>query len=318
MSSHSQVMSRLWGALEHAGLSAQVTVDPGTAGVASPMRLAIEWAGFTVTAPWGPCYAKVLHDDMRELIDVQHVAQATRQAAACQVTPDVRLVDVAAGVLLLDALPATEWRGARLDELMQPERLRAVWALKKRLQAGASPGFSRSPLRDIQRVLALCARDGVALPADHAWIGTCIDLAWTAVQSHPAAAVPLHGDGVASNVMIGPGGALQLIDFDYGGEFDPWYDVAVSLNELYAFEPQWRDGIRAWAGECQDRDYARCRLYALIDDWYWTLWGLWVGATSSRPLEFSKVGQWTLLRCRQSLCDPRFESWLRQVEEARA
>ena len=150
---------------------------------------------------------------------------------------------------------------------------------------------------------------------DHAWVSTCIDLAWTALQFTASPSVPLHGDGVASNVLIGPDGALQLIDFDYGGCFDPWYDVAISLNELYSFEAQWREGITVWAGHCRESDYARCRLYALINDWYWTLWGLWVGATSVRALEFSKVGQWTLLRCRLCLQDPRFEGWLRQVQE---
>jgi len=315
MPSRSQAMSRLLGALEAAGLSAKVVIEEGTAGIASPVRLATEWAGFTVTAPWGQCYAKVLHDDMRALIDIERTARATQLAADCDVTPGVRLVDAAAGVLLLDALPANEWRWARLDELMQPQRLQALWALKKQLHAGTSPGFTRSPLQDIQHLRELCARDGVVLPVDHAWVSTCIDLAWTALQFTASPSVPLHGDGVASNVLIGPDGALQLIDFDYGGCFDPWYDVAISLNELYSFEAQWREGITVWAGHCRESDYARCRLYALINDWYWTLWGLWVGATSVRALEFSKVGQWTLLRCRLCLQDPRFEGWLRQVQE---
>lgn len=318
MSNRTDALSRLMGALESAGLSAHVEVTDGTAGIASPIRLATEWTGFHLTAPWGRCYAKVLHDDMRALIDIERTGRATQLAADCDVTPGVRLVDVAAGVLLLDALPAHEWRWARLDELLQPQRLQALWALKRQLHVGTSPGFNRSPLQDIQHLRELCSRDGVGLPGDHGWIETCIDLAWTALQLSPGTCVPLHGDGLASNVMIGPGGAPQLIDFDYAGCFDPWYDVAVSLNELYAFESQWRDGIKAWAGECRECDYARCRLYALINDWYWTLWGLWVGATSARPLEFSKVGQWTLLRCRQSLQDPRFESWLRQVQEGQA
>ncbi|MGY2295066.1 phosphotransferase [Pseudomonas yamanorum] len=318
MSSRLQAKSRLLGALEAAGLSAHVVIEEGTAGIASPVRLATEWTGYTVTAPWGRCYAKVLHDDMRALIDIERTARATQLAADCDVTPGVRLVDAAAGVLLLDALPANEWRWARLDELMQPQRLQALWALKKQLHAGTTPGFTRSPLQDIQHLRELCVRYSVALPIDHAWISTCIDLAWTSLQLSASDSVPLHGDGVASNVMIGPDGALQLIDFDYAGCGDPWYDVAISLNELYVFESDWREGIHAWAGECREGDYARCRLYALINDWYWTLWGLWVGATSARPLEFSKVGQWTLLRCRQSLQDPRFEGWLRQVQEGQA
>lgn len=305
--------SRLLDALRAAGFPADVELQLGTAGVASPIRLATEWAGFFVSSCKGQHYAKVLHADMAPLIDIQRSAQASQCAADSGAAPALILADVAHGVLLFEALPTPDWRWARLDELTSAPRLQALWALKKHVHAGPAPDFARSPMADLQTLRDLCRRDGVSLPPDHAWIDTCIDLAWHALQQCPHPSVPLHGDGVASNVMLGPGGELRLLDFDYGGCFDPWYDVAITLNELFAFEGQWRAGISAWAGECREVDYARCRLYALINDWYWTLWGLWCGATSLRGLEFSKVGQWTLLRCRQGIQDARFESWLRQV-----
>lgn len=306
-------LSRLHAALESAGLGADVQIAAGTPGVASPIRVATEWAGFRVSSAKGEYYAKVLHTDMAALIDIERSAQACSCAADSGVTPALVHADVTNAVLVFQALPA-DWRWARLDELTSMPRLQALWALKKQLHAGPAPDFLRSPMDDLQKLRALCTQNAVSLPQGHAWIDTCIDLAWQALQRQPGARVPVHGDGVASDVMIGPGGELRLIDFDYGGCFDPWYDVAITLNELYPFEDQWRAGIQAWAGQCQEADYARCRLYALINDWYWTLWGLWAGATSGRGLEFFKVGQWTLLRCRQSLQDARFESWLRQVQ----
>ncbi|UZJ58703.1 aminoglycoside phosphotransferase family protein [Pseudomonas sp. KU26590] len=309
---------RLLDALSAAGFPADSQISAGTAGVASPIRVATEWAGYRVSSALGTWYAKVLHADMAPLIDVARSAQASACAAATGAAPALKSADVANGVLLFEALPAPQWRWARLDELTSPLRLQALWALKKQVHAGPTPDFARSPMADLQKLRALCLRDGVSLPPDHAWIDTCIDLAWEALQQHPGQSVPLHGDGLASDVMVGPAGELRLIDFDYGGCFDPWYDVAITLNELYPFESQWREGIIAWAGQCRESDYARCRFYALINDWYWTLWGLWVGATSTRNLEFSKVGQWTLLRCRQTIQDARFESWLRQVQEGQA
>lgn len=310
--------SRLLSALGAAGFPADVHISPGTAGVASPIRVATEWTGFFVSSSRGRHYAKVLHADMAALIDIQRSARASRGAAESGAAPALILADVAQGVLLFEALPAPDWRWARLDELTSAPRLRALWALKKQVHSGPAPGFARSPMADLQQLRGLCLRDGVTLPPDHAWIDTCIDLAWHALQQQPHESVPLHGDGVACDVMVGPEGDLRLIDFDYGGCFDPWYDVAITLNELFAFERQWREGISLWAGQCGEEDYARCRLYALINDWYWTLWGLWSGATSVRGLEFSKVGQWTLLRCRQGIQDARFESWLRQVHGGEA
>jgi thiamine kinase-like enzyme len=307
-------LPRLQSALNDAGFGQDVKVVMGTQGVASPTRLATEWAGYRVTDGADAYYAKVLHADMAELINVEQSAEASKCAAASGSAPGLRWVDVASGVLIFEDLPSPGWRGARLDELLVPGRLQALWALKKQLHAGPDPGFVRSPMADIQKLNALRDRDDVAAVQDHDWIDQCVAMAWQALQTRPALSVPVHGDGLACNVMVSAQGHLQLIDFDYGGCMDPWYDVATTLNELYPFESQWRKGIAAWAGQCSEFDYAVCRLYALISDWYWTLWGQWSGATSSRQLEFSKVGQWTLLRCRQTVRDPRFEGWLRHVE----
>jgi len=214
---------------------------------------------------------------------------------------------------VFEALPAGEWRWARVHELLSGERLEALFSLKRAVHQGAVSGFQRSPADDIRHLLWLCQRDAVQLPLDTDWINACVDMAWSALAASGWNSCSIHGDGVASNVMLGPGGQLRLVDFDRGGAFDPWYDVATTLNELYQLEDEWRLGLEIWAGCCTEPDYARCRLYALIDDWLWTLWGLWAGTTSSRSVEFSKVGQWTLLRTREALRDHRFEHWLRQV-----
>jgi hypothetical protein len=307
-------MARLLHALRAAGLDADAQIEEGQGGVASPSRLATEWAGYQVHSAAGAYYAKVLHDDMHDLLDVQRCAQASLSAGLSGAAPALIASDVAGGVLVFQALPRSRWRGARLDDLLAPGRLEALWALKRQVHAGPAVDFQRSPMADIQRLRALCQRDQVPLPAEYPWLNRCIDMAWEALLMRSFTPVPGHGDGVASNLMVDSDGQLQLIDFDYGGAMDPWYDVAITLNELYPFESQWRQGIQAWAGECRESDYALCRLYALLNDWYWTLWGLWAGATSRRPLEFSKLGQWNLLRCRQSAQDPRLESWLRQVQ----
>ncbi|ACD14494.1 MULTISPECIES: aminoglycoside phosphotransferase family protein [Burkholderiaceae] len=309
----SSEQARLIEALADTDLTALEYSCSGLGGVASPMRLRTEWAGFLVqTGDGEKRYAKVLYDDMRPLIDVEQTVLASRAAALTGVTPALYLADVERGVLLFDALPDDAWRWARVDDLTAPDRLERLWDLKRKVHCGPDPGFHRSFVADIARLRALCDRDAVVLPSGHEWLDECVEMASSALESgRDTTPVPLHGDGAASNVMVGPDDTLALVDFDRGGTGDAWYDVAVVLNELYQFEPQWRDGIRFWSGQCEEADYARCRLYAFVDDWYWTLWGLWLGTTSSRRLEFTKLSQWTLQRCRQTIRDPRFEGWLR-------
>ncbi|KOP53875.1 MULTISPECIES: aminoglycoside phosphotransferase family protein [Pseudomonas syringae group] len=317
MSYGDDLTARLLGALATVGFDTNPEVELIVQGVASPSRLATEWAGFRVTAAGGSCYAKVLHADMAPLIDFQRAAQASECAGRTGAAPRLLGADKTGGVLIFEDL-GTSWRAARLDDLLAPGLLDALWALKRRVHAGPAPDYAWSPMADIERLRVRCRQDGVVLPAEHQWIDRCVDMVWLALQQRQVRVAPVHGDGVVSNVMVSSEGELRLVDFDYGGCMDPWYDVAITLNELYSFENQWREGIRAWAGECLEVDYAVCRLYALINDWYWTLWGFWSGTTSARQLEFSKVGQWTLLRCRQCVQDPRLEGWMRQVQEGKA
>lgn len=305
-------LQRLQAALAAAGLEAE-SISPGTAGVASPTRLACEWAGFQVRAEGGDFYAKVLFDDMRPLVDFNHSAEATRCAGEAGASPRLALADPAHGVLLLEALPASEWRWAKLDALQPEARLHSLLALKRSVHNGPAPAFAHNPMAGIEALRGLCRDAAVLLPEGAAWLDECADLAWAALHGSQGAPRPLHGDGLAANVMVNRDGAMRLLDFDRAGCGDPWYDLAVTLNELYPFEPQWRAAIAHWSTAPHPADYARCRLYALLDDWYWTLWGLWAGVASRRPLEFSKVGQWTLLRCHLAVQDPRFENWLRQV-----
>lgn len=317
MSYAQSLNTRLLGALASYGCDSEPHVEPVTQGVASPSRLSTEWAGFRVSFGESRCYAKVLYADMTPVIDFVSAAQASQCAGLSVAAPRLLSGDEQSGVLIFEDL-GPQWRTARLDDLLVPGRLDALWALKRQVHAGPVPDFTRSPMTDIERLRALCKRDGVALPAEQQWIDRCVDMVWQTLQKRQLRSVPVHGDGVASNVMVSGDGRLRLVDFDYGGCMDPWYDVAITLNELYSFESEWRAGISAWAGQCLEVDYAVCRLYALINDWYWTLWGFWSGSISARQLEFSKVGQWTLLRCRQCVQDPRLEGWMRQIQEGRA
>ncbi|MGI4982101.1 MAG: phosphotransferase [Janthinobacterium lividum] len=313
MSADAPPEALLQAALRDAGIAADPTWTPGPGAVASPMRLATEWHGFHGRDDALGLYAKVLRGEARELVDFDTSAQASRCAGETGASPRVVLADAARGVLVFEALPTTRWRWARIDDLSAPSRLTALWDAKRAVQEGPKPTFERSLRVDVERVSALCLRDGAALPADAAAIGAQVRRACDALRRTQGPAVPVHGDGVASNVMIDAHGQLRLIDFDRGGLGDPWYDVGIALNELYQFENEWRHGVVLWQGRCDDAHYARCRLYALVDDWIWTLSAFWMSVHAAPGVDFTKLAQWTLLRCRQSLSEGRFDAWLQHL-----
>ncbi|WP_345830326.1 phosphotransferase (plasmid) [Pantoea sp. BRR-3P] len=309
------MMGRLEQALARWQPSQRVVIAPGTAGVASPHRLATEWAGFYVTASETRYYAKVLFDDQKSLIDLQRTTEISRQAGELGIAPALCHVDADLGVLIFAAL-AADYRWAKLETFRDPRHFNALTRTLDKLHHAGLPLPSQQRQQDMLQLRQHIARQNVVLPDELLWLGECVDLAWQALNAVPYQPVLIHGDNIASNWMINSKGDWQMLDFDYAAQGDAWHDIATLIHEQLPTDDRWRDAIRAWRGACSEADVARCRLYALVDDYHWTLWGMLNGSISSRGLEFAKLGQWMLLRCRQSASDPRFERWLTLTAEA--
>ncbi len=287
--------------------------EAATVAVASPVRRAVDWAGFRLEGGAAPVWAKVLQPDMAESLSFDLALAAGRQAGEAGLAPKVLGADAATGVIFYEALDAP-WTWARIKDLIAPARLEALLALKKRVHATAPLAHDRDVFDEVSELLRRCRHHGVALPEDVAWMEENLRHAALALQAAGRDSRPGHGDGAASNVMCGPQGALRLVDFDAAGNMDPLFDLATTLVEVCEFDDEWERGVEIFVGRPDRQVLARCRLYAIADDLRWGLWGLLAGACSPRKdVEFFKYGQWRLLRGRGSLHDHRFELWLRQV-----
>ncbi|MCW0182367.1 MAG: phosphotransferase [Zavarzinia sp.] len=295
-----------------ADLAARLGV-PDTRPVASPLRLATDWDGQRLETASGPCFVKKLRAGQGAVIDVAAVAEASALAGAIGIAPRLLAADADRGLLVFEALDEADWHWSCIDDLID-ERLSPLLGAMKAFHAAGTLSVRRDIFADIAALRALAAGAGANLPHDAVWLGQCVDLIGIAMAAAGSDAVPVRADGAASNVLRGRDGGVLLVDFDRAGMGDPWLDVAVVLNELFQFEEEWQAALELWAGRCHHAEYARVRLYAMADDMYWGLWGLWNAALHrGQGIEFFKYGQWRLLRLRQSLSDARFETWLRRV-----
>jgi hypothetical protein len=295
----------------HAGL----TWRPGVAAVASPMCQAVDWSNWVVTSADTPeaLFLKILAPEMRGLVDPVAAHAGAVAAAQTGVGPAVRFFLAREAALGLAYLPSP-WRGARLDDLQRPDVLAATIAAKQALRR--SPALPRrwDVFERIRFCMGQATAAGAALPADMpALLAQAQDIE-RAIDAAGVDRLPCHNDGQASNILLGPDGRVLLVDFDCAGEADPYYDLAVLLNEAHGFEAGWRLGIEMHDGLCTPSLLNRCRAYGVADDLLWGLWGLLMSTTSPRrDLEFLKYGEWRLLRCRMALREPGFADRLHRL-----
>lgn len=285
-------------------LAAAPVASPTHRGVASDcLRVALDGEA--------DVFLKIRHADMAD--DLTPVAvQAAERAGALRIGPAVRIV--ADGVLGLDFLP-DPWRYARVGDLQDTATLAAVLAALRRLQGEGPLGVSFCPFDRIAALARQAAAVGAPLPEGTADLIAAAALIGEAMRASGIDLAPCRNDGIASNVMLGGAGGdhgIRLVDFDLAGDADPWFEVGALINEVCRFEDGRRAAVEAYAGACDPRRLARCRLYGAVDDVMWGLWGIVRAVTSPRGgIEFFKYGQWRLFHARTTTGAWDFEAWLR-------
>jgi hypothetical protein len=290
------------------GAKAGLSMRPGVPAIASPMWQAVEWSNWIVTSDEGPqaLFLKVLEPDLAGLFDVEAAHAGAIAGAAAGVAPAVEFFsaqDQAIGFAYL----AAPWRSAWLDDLQKPCVMAGAIAAKKAFRQSAPLTRLWDVFAEVEAWVARATASGTALPSDMPALLDAVREAGKAIDAAGKDLAPCHNDGQASNLLLGPEGEVWLCDFDCAGQADPIYDLAVLLNEAYAFEADWRQGIEMQDGACHDSVLNRCRIYGLADDLLWGLAGLVLSHTSPRRgLEFLKYGEWRLLRARMALRDPGF------------
>lgn len=295
--------------------AATVTYALAAAPVASPSYQAVESASFDVAPDGGDAnlFLRLGNDEVAELVDDVVAFVAAKRLHTLGLSPEP-LAHVKEARAILFARLGDGWRTAKIDDLMGSAAVARLVAMQTAIAAGPAFGRPWSVFDGIDQLWAMVSATNAALPGDAEWM-----MAWmTPIRQAIAAAgvdlKPAHGDPHSSNVMLGPDGAMQLVDFDMAGDIDPYYQLGVQMNELYQFESQMKPLLEMHDGSFSARAFSRCRLYAAADDLYWALRSLLQNARSQLlGVEFLKYAGWRFLRCRMLLGLPGFEERLRSL-----
>jgi thiamine kinase-like enzyme len=279
--------------------------------VISPVHRGVESALWLLRDPGTPDRVlKALRPDIRAEFDARSAVTAARAAGEAGVGPQVLWADETAGALLMEHL-GEGWRTATLADLQDAGTHAAVIAAAGRLHEVSADLRRHDVFAEIRDLQARATAAGVSLPSDTWWLADCAARVEAALAGRELPQVLCRNDGVSSNIMLGPGGSVRLLDYDRAGLNDPLYDVGVLLTETCAFETE----IAARAPHGLDQAALdRCILYGAMDDLMWALWSALQAVRSPRVhVEFRKYAEWRFLRCRTTLLDRRFEERLRRV-----
>jgi thiamine kinase-like enzyme len=193
-----------------------------------------------------------------------------------------------------------------------PEIARALRAFHE--HAPALP--TRFDVPAIARDYLQLARDRHATVPQRAWdaarLAERIAEAVSANGEHHL--VPCHDDLLGANILVEETGRIWLVDWEYAGMGDRYFDLGnLSINNAFTEQDDRALLAAYWDAPCTDRRFAALRLMRVMSDVREALWGVVQAAISELDFDFAAYAEQHLARLRASTADPRFESWLRDA-----
>nr|WP_309501427.1 phosphotransferase [uncultured Roseovarius sp.] len=264
--------------------------------LASPAWRGVEADIWRAQAGGASVIVKHYHPDVTAYVDIPAAIHATGCAGDLGLGPQVLAKWSGDGMFAMADL-GEGWRAGGLHLATDAKMRAGVISVKKAFQAGARLNKSACIFDEIERLYAATQQENAPLHRDAATFMEFFARARQKIDACGRDTAPCHRDGNTANLMIGPDGAVQLIDFDLAANCDPFEDVGCYLVEFFESDTEARPGFEEWHGRFDEGLFQRAMLYGMADDMRWGLIGALMAATSPRTsLEFSKYAAWRFLR----------------------
>lgn len=243
---------------------------------------------FVVTDDRGSYVARFGGDIWVHGISQVSVQNAMRAASEIGVTP--RLVHAEPGLVVTEFI---EGRALVAEDLGNEAILEGWVARLRELHTGGHAvqgALSFFPAFQVCRhYLRYCRENGG--PALDGFDGIVDRLE---ARVGPYVPVFTHNDVVPQNTMVDTAGRVHLVDWDYGGFGNPWFDVAGLATNADATPAQEERIIELYAGRVTEAARERFRLFKVAVNLREYLWGLVQDLSSALDQEIVSAGMATL------------------------
>ena len=194
-----------------------------------------------------------------------------------------------------------------------PDRLRQVVDVIRTYHDKATFSNDTSVFPMIRRYLAMAADVGATFPDD--WpriiaIGEEIEQAMRRDEPRPTAC---HNDLLSENFIIDGAGKMWLIDWEYGGTNDPYFDLGDFCVEHPLTRDEERLIITRYCGEMREHRFHRMLLHKIVADLWWSIWAFIQERVSQLDFDYRAYGNDRLDRLRANAADPDYPTWITTV-----
>jgi thiamine kinase-like enzyme len=165
----------------------------------------------------------------------------------------------------------------------------------------------------IRRYLEMAHDVEAPLPEEMGEMLALCDRIEEAMLRDAPAPVACHNDLLSENFILDRDGKMWLIDWEYGGMTDPYFDLGDFCVEHPLSDEEERFIIARYCGEMQEHRYARMMLHKLVADLWWSIWAMIQVRLSKIDFDFLAYGLGRIARFHVNAGKPDLATWLATV-----
>jgi thiamine kinase-like enzyme len=191
-----------------------------------------------------------------------------------------------------------------------PDRLKQVVETVKVFHDGAVFGH-KIKLFDMLRKYTKIARDiDAPMPPELESLLLAMEDIETATARNPVPDVACHNDLLSENFIVDADGKMWIIDWEYGGMTDPFFDLGDFVMEHPFTREEERLIAATYCGGMDERLFGRMMLYKSVSGVWWGVWAMIQHTVSKIDFDYMEWGMERMARAQSVVDDPDYQKWL--------
>ena len=154
---------------------------------------------------------------------------------------------------------------------------------------------------------------GAPRPSETDWMMAQSARIEEAMKRDAPAFTACHNDLLSENFILTPEGKMWVIDWEYGGMTDPYFDLGDFCVETPLTEVEEKAILEQYCRGWDEHRYARMMLHKLVADYWWSIWAMIQATLSKLDFDFYAYGMDRIHRMERNAAHADYEEWLTSV-----
>jgi thiamine kinase-like enzyme len=207
------------------------------------------------------------------------------------------------------------------EVITRPENIvRVVRKLRLFHRRGPELKGEFNVFRRIEMLTGVSIQNSCKFPHDFDWMLQEMRRVEQALLKDPYVPMPCHNDLLNLNWLdeevAGEIGELRLLDWEYAGMGDIFFDLGNFSHHHRLTDEQVRLLLQEYFGEVTPKNYSHLRLMWPMSELHEAMWGTTQTGISTLEEDFQGYADLWFGRVRQHINDPYWEQWLKEVSAA--